>query len=233
MRPRRWVVAAAERVGYELHRHPARRRVQMMLHRRIDLVVDVGAAQGRYGEELRRGGYRGSIISFEPLSAAFAELQRRVGSDGDWDVRNVGLGERAGEAVINVAANSDSSSLLPMLPRHEVAAEEATYVGTETIRLTTLDEVLSEVAPSARVFVKLDVQGFERQVLAGAAASLGRIAGLQLELSLVPLYDGGMLYDEALAFTRQHGFVLCGLEPGFTDPATGDLLQADGIFFRA
>lgn len=231
---RRRVVALVERFGYQLQLHPASWRVRMMQHRDVGLVLDVGAATGHYGLELRRAGYRGRIISFEPLAAPFATLSRRVAGDAEWEARKVGLADAAGEATINVAGNSDSSSMLAMLPRHHEAAAEAAYVGIETIRLTTLDDVVAaEAVEPARIFVKIDVQGFERQVLEGGAATLAALRGLQLEMSLVPLYDGAMLYDETLELMRRHGFALCGLEPGFMDVRTGDLLQADGIFFRA
>jgi hypothetical protein len=80
--------------------------------------------------------------------------------------------------------------------------------------------------------VKADVQGFERAVIDGATHLLARAAGMQLELSFVPLYEGGMLYREALDLTESLGFVVMGMIPGFTDPRDGRLLQADGIFMR-
>jgi hypothetical protein len=97
-----------------------------------------------------------------------------------------------------------------------------------------LDGLWSDIAePDKRVFLKADVQGYERQVLDGVAGHLDRITGLQLELSMVPLYEGGWLYDEALDWARQQGFLLMRLIPGFTDQRRGQMLQADGVFFRS
>ncbi|REO49609.1 FkbM family methyltransferase, partial [Mycobacterium tuberculosis] len=80
---------------------------------------------------------------------------------------------------------------------------------------------------------KIDVQGFEKQVIAGGDSTVhDRCVGMQLELSFQPLYEGGMLIREALDLVDSLGFTLSGLQPGFTDPRNGRMLQADGIFFR-
>ncbi len=87
--------------------------------------------------------------------------------------------------------------------------------------------------PTDATFLKIDVQGFEKQVIAGSQSTLNDgCVGMQLELSIVPLYEGGMLIREALDLAYSMGFTLTGLLPGFTDVRDGQLLQADGIFFR-
>ena len=82
------------------------------------------------------------------------------------------------------------------------------------------------------VFVKLDVQGYEKNVLAGGKKFLSTATGVQLELSLVPLYEGQILYDKMIEFLRAEGFVLTAVVPGFIDVNSGRMLQFDGIFFR-
>ena len=142
------------------------------------------------------------------------------------------MGAVAHDAIINVAANYDSSSLLPMLERHRSAAPEGRYVRKEVITVARLDDELALHAPAyQRPFLKMDVQGFERDVLSGAPKTLERLIGVQIELSFVPLYDGGMLYDEALTFLRDLGFVPAGIQAGFRD-GEGALLQADIVMLR-
>ena len=80
--------------------------------------------------------------------------------------------------------------------------------------------------------MKLDTQGFERNVLVGAAQSLQKIQGIQIEMSLLELYKGQMLFVETIAYLEQLGFKLYSLENGFYDKNTGQLLCLDGIFFR-
>ncbi|MGO4255636.1 FkbM family methyltransferase [Marmoricola sp. RAF53] len=218
--------------GFEIRRHSGTRRQRMFEGHGVDLVLDVGAADGGYGRLIRGFGYTGRIVSFEPLSAAYQRLSADIAGDPRWEARNVALGEESGEAQINIASNSDSSSLLPMGEGHLGAAPQVTYTGSETIRVERLDDHFDEITAGARgVYLKIDTQGFERQVLRGAAKSLPRIAGLQLELSLVPLYDGGGLIDEMISWAYGEGFRLVGMEQGWAAP-DGAILQMDGVFFR-
>ncbi len=121
-----------------------------------------------------------------------------------------------------------------MLKSHLDAFPPANYIGTEEVPIHRLDSVAPEFLRSTDVaFLKIDVQGFEKQVLAGSQSTLNdRCVGMQLELSFLPLYEGGMLIREALDLAYSLGFTLTGLLPGFTDVRNGRMLQADGIFFR-
>lgn len=220
------------RRGLEVRRHPAARRQRIFAAHGVDLVLDVGAARGGFGRELRSFGYAGRILSFEPLAAAFADLAAQIGADPNWTAEHTALGAEDGEAVINVASNSDSSSLLPMLQAHRAAAPHVDYVGTESVRVSRLDDLAKEaLATSGAPYLKVDTQGFEREVLAGAEGTIDQLVGLQLELSFVPLYDGGMTVDEAVAWAYGRGFHLVGIEQGYAAP-TGEILQVDGVFWR-
>lgn len=224
---------AAYKRGFEIRRHPAVRRQRMFAARGVDLVLDVGAATGLYGKELRQFGYPGRIVSFEPLPSPYAALSEKASADTAWTARNHALGDEAGTATINVASNSASSSMLPMEDAHVEAEPSVTYVGQETIRVERLDDVAAEVVrPGETVFLKIDTQGFERQVLAGGSKTVEGVVGIQLELSFVPLYAGGMLVDEAVAAMYDAGFHLEVIEQGWAAPS-GQMLQADGIFFRS
>jgi FkbM family methyltransferase len=218
--------------GYEVRKHPAVRRARMFAAHDIDLVIDVGAATGGYGTQVRKFGYTGRIVSFEPLDAAFAELSKVIGADASWTARQAALGSQAGESVINIASNSDSSSLLPMESAHTDAEPSVTMVGQQTVTVERLDDLIDEIAtPESRIFLKIDAQGFEKEVLAGAQETLRRCRGLQLELSFVPLYAGGMLIDEAISAAYEAGFQMVGVEQGWA-AESGQMLQADGVFFR-
>jgi FkbM family methyltransferase len=226
------VMTQLARRGFVVRRHPAVRRQRMLAAHGVDVVFDVGAATGAYGRELRDFGYRGAIVSFEPLDSAYAGLVAERGTDALWTSHQCALGSTPGTATINVASNSDSSSLLPMDTRHLEAAPDITYVATEEIQVARLDDVAPEhLQAGSRPFLKLDTQGFEKEVLDGGPETLARCVGLQMELSFVPLYAGGMLANEAISRAYDEGFSLVGLDQGFADP-NGQILQADGVFFR-
>jgi len=210
--------------------------VQLFSHFAIDCVIDVGANDGGFASTIRRLGYSGRIISVEPLSAPFEVLAARAAMDPAWDVVHAAVGDEDRDIVINVAGNAGaSSSVLSMLDAHEDAAPESRYVGTEVVAQRRLDGLLPEfgIGKKNPAFLKLDVQGYEAAVLNGAAELLDAraIVGLQMELSLVPLYAGAITYREGLNRAEQLGMQLMGLIPGFSDPRSGRLLQADAVFF--
>lgn len=205
----------------------------MLASLQVDLVVDVGANIGQYGADLRRFGYEGRILSFEPMRAAHAILLKRAEADGSWTAVRSALGVDVGGIDINVAGNSISSSVLPMLDRHADVAPKSRYVGVETVPMARLDEVASDQIKVARSpFLKIDTQGYEATVLKGAEGVLSRLVGVELEMSLVPLYQGQMLMSETIDWMTEHGFRLGGLSRGLCDGESGETLQADGIFLR-
>ena len=200
----------------------------------IDLVLDVGANTGQFARQCRAAGYSGKILSFEPSASAHAALLRSAASDPLWAVADrMALGAANGETEINIAVNSYSSSILPMLDAHRSAAPNSAYIQKERVSLRRLDDVVVATVPSHNnIFLKLDVQGYESHVLAGATQVLARSVALQLEMSLIPLYEGETLMPQMHANLAAQGFALWDLEPSFRDPATGRLLQVDGIFTK-
>lgn len=212
-----------------------RQIVDQLKSHRVNLVLDVGANAGQYGAGLRRATYKDRIISFEPLSQPFSILEHEVAADPLWECRRYALGNADGTISINVAGNAgQSSSVLPMLQSHQDAYPPANYIGTEVVPIHRLDSVAPEIfRPTDVTFLKIDVQGFEKDVIAGGKSTVSdRCVGMQIELSFLPLYEGDMLIHEALDLLHSLGFTLTGLLPGFADPRNGRMLQADGIFFR-
>lgn len=229
---------ALRRIGWDLRRwdidtSSEARAVQRLRSHGVNLVFDVGANAGQFARSLRNAGYAGRIVSFEPLSHAWEYLQT-VSRLYKWEVAaRMAIGSEDGEVSIHVAANSASSSILNMLPSHLSAAPESTYVGTEQVAVRRLDTVGGQYVQSDSVlFIKVDTQGFESEVIAGATDMIRRCVGVQLELSAVPLYENDRRYDALMEQMASCGFELWGIDPGFTDPDSGRLLQFDASFFR-
>jgi FkbM family methyltransferase len=222
------------RVGYELAPINVGHSelVQGLLTRHaIDLLVDVGANQGQFAQEFRAQGFTGSMCSFEPMEAAFALLQKAAGKDPRWAVTRTALGDKEGEARMEVAANSVSSSLLPITATHVDAESASRTMGHETVPVSTLDTQLSHVEGQA-LWLKLDVQGYEHQVLLGAAGTLARVEVVQCEMSFRELYVGQTHYLDLLSFLDAAGFVPVSVVPGFAHPITGEAMQCDLLCVR-
>jgi FkbM family methyltransferase len=208
-------------------------RLQIIQDRNVQVLLDVGANEGLFARRLRANGYRGRIVSFEPLSAMFAKLEAAAADDPNWICVNVALGAKPDRLQLNRAGNWASSSLLAMNPRHSQAEPRSAYVGTEECEVARLDDLRAEfLEPGEPVYLKLDVQGYELEVLRGAVRTLEQVGVMEAELSLVALYDGAPLFGEVVSYLDEHGFALLGLEPGFADSRTGALLQVDGLFAR-
>jgi len=221
--------------GVQLARSPSGedlRRIRLMEARNIGLVIDVGANEGQYGRRLRELGYRGRIQSYEPLPTAFARLQARTRADATWKAFNLAVDRTPGSVTLNVAGNSESSSILDMTKLHLDAEPRSKTVSSVVVRTTTVDAILEE-APSEPTLLKIDTQGYEDRVLAGALQRLQQVQLIEVELSLFEVYAGQTLFREMDARIVAAGFELISVADGFFDRRTGELLQMDAIYARA
>lgn len=134
----------------------------------IDLVLDVGANVGQYGADLRGLGYTGRIASFEPMSKAFAVLDKVSKRDNLWDAHAFALGDVDTTQDLNISANGPSSSFLQLSADAGNADIDLSFVDRELVAVKRLDKVLPTIRNGAkRIFLKIDTQGFEKNVIDG------------------------------------------------------------------
>jgi FkbM family methyltransferase len=220
--------------GFDINRFPPDVSREAFFKRlNIDVVLDVGANEGQYASDLREMGYRGRIISFEPLSEQFDLLEQRSSTDEQWDCLNLALGDDDGEATINKAEYSVFSSFLETTDFIEELDPGSVARGQEKVRIRRLDGVLEEMnIGEGAVWLKIDTQGYELTVLDGASSRLDRFAAVQLEMSLRAAYEGQPGFESVRSFMGEKGFVLAAILPGFIKPDTNELVEVDGIFLR-
>ena len=193
----------------------------------INAVLDVGANEGQFAAKLRRLGFKGLIISFEPDPRAFRLLRERHGKDPLWQGHQIALGEVESEATLHQANRSDLSSFLTPI-RSEIVSSDA------RVKLRRLDSVFDEVVAGLnepRVLLKTDTQGFDLHVLAGARACWEKTRGILAEISIIPIYENSPRVEEALSAYRDAGFDLVDFTVVNRTP-DGRILEIDGLFVR-
>jgi FkbM family methyltransferase len=200
----------------------------------ISLVFDIGANEGQFAKGLRSYGYDQKIISFEPLSQAHKILSRVSHSDQEWTIHErCAIGGRTEVRKIFISQNSVSSSLLKINSKHKNAAPASTAVAMEDVQVYPLSAIIEfEKLKGESKFLKLDVQGFEHEILDELDDRIKEFTGVICELSIVTLYENQKTWTTMLNYFESNGFVLWSLIPGFIDYKSGQTLQVDGLFVR-
>lgn len=196
--------------GIHVHRMPS--VVDFLASRHIDVVLDVGANTGQFAKSLRQDGYCGRIISFEPTSGPFADLMSAAAKDPLWEVHKYALGSVATHTDIHVSENSVFNSIAELSSYALKFDPESRVVGMETVEVLRLDDFLAG-AETERTFLKVDTQGYERQVLDGSPRLLEGCAGVLLELPANHLYEGVWSLGDAINFMSAKGFTISQMRP--------------------
>lgn len=187
---------------------------------RVSCVLDVGARVGEYALWLRNNGYRGNIISFEPVAANFRELEKAAARDSNWHCFNYALGADDSVSPINVSNHTEYSSFRQVnATAQERLGEETHTQRSETVEIQRLDSVLPTLPVKAadRIYLKMDTQGWDLEVLKGAQGALGQVIALQTEVAVQPIYDEMPVMQESIAAIADYGFTPSGFFPVHLD----------------
>lgn len=225
--------------GLHIGRYPARHTLEAHLRRvlagrRVNCVLDVGGHHGEFAHQLRAIGYGGRIVSFEPVRATHEVLARNARRDRDWHVYNLALGTEEGTKDINLFGGTVFNSFRPstelVVTRFGRAGERT---GTERVRVARLDRLFPDCVAglaSPRVFLKMDTQGWDLEVLEGARGILGSIVALQSELAVKQCYEGMPSYLRAIERCEALGFELAGMFPVAHTSDGLRLIEVDCVF---
>ena len=227
------------RFGYDIAPFPGGAKhwtqiISLLARHEVDCVLDVGANVGQYANAIRKNGYQGRIVSLEPLSDAHAKLTARAAGDANWDVApRTAVGATPGETQIHVSPESDMSSILPLDANAQDRLASAHGTDMETVSMTTVaDALAAHVNGQTSIFLKSDTQGFEAQVLAGIGDGWDRITGVQLELSIQPIYEGQPDHLPLLEQLAAQGLCPHLVIPGYWSRHYGRMLEYDVVCFR-
>lgn len=212
----------------------ASRFVAILEQNRIDTVIDVGANTGQTAEQLRAFGYGGKIISYEPIFECHAQLETKSASDPNWSIApRCALGDSEGSVELQVSEGSSLSSIGLPTETMTQAIPKVRAASREKVPIHRLDCLMKQdMGAHGRVFLKIDAQGHDMAVLRGADGILENLAGVKIEMSLLPLYEGETLYLDILKFLHEKGFRPHLLvDVGYSKKLVRQL-QIDGVFMR-
>ena len=201
---------------YPFPRTHRRHLVDILNRLQIDCILDVGAHYGEFGQMLRELRFQGHILSFEPVSASFKLLEAAAKDDPKWRIFPFALGSSDGESTIHIFRSSDFNSLLSPAGIHDRFENCTEELGVETIAVRRLDsvyEMCTKDIPSPRVFLKMDTQGYDLEVVRGGEGVLSKILAIQSELPGVCHYSGQPQLCEALSHYWSQGYRPTGFFP--------------------
>lgn len=202
----------------------------------VDCVIDVGANRGQYASALRmNAGYKGHIISVEPLPEAFDELTRVASADPLWHFENCALSDFGGIQDFHVMEGEQFSSFLcPTVEEYSGLDERNSITEMISVKTVTLDDFFDrwrDKLQFKRPFLKLDTQGYDHVVLASGTNSLPLMTGVQSEIAFKRLYRNSLAFDEMLAFLDQKGFTISAIFPN-NDGHFPHCIEQDAVFFN-
>lgn len=217
------ILRVARRFGVFITREPDALVYEQHLRRilsafKINCVLDVGSYQGGFAKMLRRLGYMGLIVSFEPAQSNFEVLETERANDGKWRVHQLALGATTGTEPMQVFSGTTFHSFLrPSEYGLSRFPDKLQVEKTENVRVERLDNILDDVirdVEDPHIFLKIDTQGYDIEVMRGLGEKASAIRALQIEMAVNPIYENaGNAFADALSFLQPLGFQVSGLFP--------------------
>lgn len=211
------------------------RTAMLLKHHNINLVFDVGANTGQFAESLYDFGYQGRVVSFEPVMEAYTELLQRSKAHANWQVAGrCAIGNNDGEIEINICDDTVFSSVLPIKDSYVSHNPKSRIVAKDKIPVHRLDTIASRfLEGDERILLKIDTQGYEKEVLEGAMELIKTVLGVKIEIPLYPIYENTQFtFYPIVDMMKNNGFEPYSFHIEGVDLNTGRVNTIDGLFFR-
>jgi FkbM family methyltransferase len=198
----------------------------------IKTVIDVGAHTGEFARLITQILPGVAVLSFEPLREEFLQLESTLRDIPRARAFNFALGAKVETLEMHRSNFSQSSSLRPMAKLHKEAFPDSAGETIERVEVRRLDDLETDLSLEPEILIKIDVQGYEDKVLAGASQVLSRSKAAIIEVSFRELYEGQPLFDSVYTTLKQKGFIYMGNLYQLVHPVERSVLQADAFFVR-
>ena len=224
--------------GYDLMRYKKSFRFEATLDRLLrnfsfDGVLDIGANEGWFSRHCMKS-IEAPFYAFEPSSKLAQKLEAAARALPRWHISRAALGDEEGEATLHLSGGSGVySSLNAADPEFSRSVSELSFVGEETVHVTTLDRFAGENDFGAfrALLIKIDTQGHDFKVLKGGVETLKKAKAVIVELPFQNIYQSSDTWRDILNFMEAAGFIIYSLSPISSDKK-GRLVEADAFFIR-
>jgi FkbM family methyltransferase len=195
---------------------------------KLRTVVDVGANVGQWASALLNLLTPERFIIMEPIPDAFAVLEKKFGNNPCVELHNLAIGERESVEKLKITRDTTGASLLqPSEEMRAVIGSNWAITSEIEVKMTTLDRLLADLPEVS--LLKIDVQGYEKPVLAGAKQTLAKTKFILVELNFMPQYDGGSWFgDVHEILTCDFGFFLANTAAALV--LNGRAAMCDGLY---
>ena len=197
----------------------------------IKEIIDVGANEGQFINEIIKILPNRKIFAFEPISDCFNKLEKNT-EHLNVELFNFGLSDKEEEVEINISKNQASSSILEMRELHLNSFPNTTYIKKEVIKLKRLDDIINLHKLKTNYLAKIDVQGYEKFVLLGGENIFGNASAIIIEITFEPFYENQWLFEDIHTYLNKREFKFLGFIEQFTSIQSGIPLYADAIFVK-
>ena len=208
--------------------------VRTLVNYNIDLVLDIGANEGQFAKKIIQYGYNKEILSFEPIKSVHKQLLINSKKYQNWKIyKSCAFGKSTSTKKINISKNTVSSSFLKINKIHLDIEPNAEFVGKENVKLLSLNNFLNKKKfRSKKIFIKIDTQGYEKNIILGGNKVLNKVTGIMIETAISKVYKSEAIYLDMIKLMKKFGFKIWSIERGFTNKKTGQVLQMDIIFIN-